>query len=232
MDKDQPPIFCKARSVPYAIQPQVEEELDRLIELQIIEPVLFSDWVAPIAPILKSDRKSIRICGDFKAYNWPNFEIGAPKIEDLFTKLSGGVVFSKLDLSQAYQQLERDEESKCYTVINTHRGLFRYNRLPFGVSLAPGIFQRVMESLLRDMPYVIVYLDDILISGVSQEDHLRNLKIVLQRLQSAGLTLQKSKCTFLVSSISDIQSMPKEYIRYQERSTPLRRHLLQRQLPN
>ena len=69
MDKDQPPIFCKARSVPYAIQPQVEEELDRLIELQIIEPVLFSDWVAPIAPILKSDRKSIRICGDFKAYN-------------------------------------------------------------------------------------------------------------------------------------------------------------------
>ena len=78
-------------------------------------------------------------------------------------------MFSKLGLSQAYQQLELEKESKRYTVINTHRGLFWYNRLPFGVSSAPGIFQRAMESLLRDIPYVTVYLDDILISGVSQD---------------------------------------------------------------
>ena len=105
-------------------------------------------------------------------------------------------------LSQAYQQLELDEESKRYTVVNTHRGLFRYNRLLFGVSSAPWIFQRTMESLLHDIPYVIVYLDDILISGVSEEDHLKNLRMVLERLQSAGLILQRSKRTFCVTSIT------------------------------
>ena len=85
-------------------------------------------------------------------------------MEDLFSNLSSGTTFTKLDLSQAYQQLELDEQSKQYTVINTHRGLFRYNRLPFGISLAPGIFQRAIESLLSGIPKVINYLDDILYS--------------------------------------------------------------------
>ena len=202
IDKSVQAIFCKSRPVPYAIRSQVEAELDRLTSLKVIEPVQFFDWAAPV---LKSDKKSIRICGDFKltinrVSKLDRYPI--PRIEDLFAKLSGGVLFSKLDLSQAYQQLELDEESKHYTVINTHRGLFQFNRLPFGISSAPGIFQRTMESLLYDIPRVIVYLDDILISGVSEEDHLKNLKLVLQRLQSAGLQLQRNKCTFLVPSIS------------------------------
>ncbi len=63
-----------------------------------------------------------------------------PKIEDLFARLSGGKLFSKLDLSQAYQQVVLEEESKAFGVINTHRGLFRYNRLPFGISLHQAYF--------------------------------------------------------------------------------------------
>ena len=76
-----------------------------------------------------------------------------PKIEDLLTKLAGGKQFTKLDLRHAYQQLELDEKSRDYVVINTHKGLFRYKRLPFGISSAPGIFQRAisMESLLGDL---------------------------------------------------------------------------------
>ena len=76
-----------------------------------------------------------------------------PKIEDLFATLAGGETYTKLDMSQAYQQLLLDEESKQYVVINTHKGLFRYNRLPFGISSAPGIFQRVMKNLLRGKTY-------------------------------------------------------------------------------
>ena len=106
------------------------------------------------------------------------------------------------DLSSAYQQLELEEDSKQYTVINTHRGLFRFNRLPFGISSAPGIFQRTMENLLNGIPCVIVYLNDILVSGVSKEDHLHNLALVLERLFSAGLLLKKEKCKFCVDSIS------------------------------
>ena len=78
-------------------------------------------------------------------------------MEDLFAKLEGGQKFTKLDLSQAYQQLPLDEESKRYTVVNTHKGLFRYVRLPFGISSAPGILQHVMDTLLQGIPGDSIY---------------------------------------------------------------------------
>ena len=82
-----------------------------------------------------------------------------PRIEYLLAKLAGGKRFSKLDMSQAYQQLLLDESSRQYVVINTHKGLFGYSRLPFGVSSAPGIFQRVMKNLLQinSLPTVAYY---------------------------------------------------------------------------
>ena len=74
--------------------------------------------------------------------------------------MAGGTALSKLDLSQAYQQVPLAEESCKYVVVNTHRGLFRYNRMPFGVSSTHGMFQRTMENLLKDIPGVLMYLDD------------------------------------------------------------------------
>ena len=181
----------------------MEAELDRLKEQNVIEPVTFSEWAASIVPVLKNNN-SVCICGDFKLTVNPVTKLDhypIPKIEDLFTKLSGGVTFSKLDLSQAYQQLQLEEESKKYIVINSHHGLFCYNRLPFGVSSAQGIFQRTMESLLHEIPRTIVYLDDILVTGISEGDHLKNLQNVLQNLQYSGLKLKKYKCKYMVSSI-------------------------------
>ena len=154
--------------------------------------------------MLKSDGESIRICGDFKVTinqvsKLDQYPI--PKIEDLFTKLAGGKTFTKLDMSQAYQQLVLDKESRKYVIINTHRGLFRYNRLPFGVSSAPGIFQRTMENLLQGIPGVVVYIDDVLVTGKSEEEHLAALEETLRRLKEAGLRLKKSKCVFMASSV-------------------------------
>ena len=102
----------------------------------------------------------------------------------------------KSDLVSAYQQIELEEDSKKYTTINAPKGLFHYNWLPFGISLATSIFQRVMKSLLGNLPGVLVYLNDILVSGTNHDDHLRNLNIILERLESAGLTLKKEKCVF------------------------------------
>lgn len=111
---------------------------------------------------------SIRLCGDYhvtinqasKVDTYP-----LPRVEDLFTAMSDGKVFSKLDMSQAYLQLPLDDKSKELVTINTHKGLFKYNRLPFGVSSAPAVFQRCMESLFQGCKGVAIYLDDILVTG-------------------------------------------------------------------
>ena len=204
VEADAQPRFYKARVVPYAMRSLVEKELQKLENDGIIEAVQFSEWAAPIVPVLKADKKSVRICGDFKqtvnrAAKLDRYPI--PKIEDLFASLSGGQKFSKLDLSQAYNQIVLDEESRKYVVINTHKGLYRFNRLPFGVASAPGIFQRVMENLLRDIPRVTVYLDDVLVTGKDDHEHLATLGMVLDRLEQAGLRLKKAKCQFMQHSV-------------------------------
>ena len=126
MDKEASPRFFKARPLPYALKEKVEFELERLVKEGVIEPVQFSEWAAPIVPIVKVDN-SIRICGDYKLTVNRVCKVDSypiPKIEDLLANLAGGKTFSKLDLSHAYSQLPLDEESKKFVTINTHKGLF------------------------------------------------------------------------------------------------------------
>ena len=104
-------------------------------------------------------------------------------------------------MSNAYLQLPLDAESKKFTTINTHKGVFEYTRLPFGVASAPAIFQRYMDTLLQGIPQESVYIDDILIAAATIEEHLHTLELVLQRLQQAGLRLNRSKCLFLQASL-------------------------------
>ena len=170
----------------------------------IISPVEFTEWAAPIVLVVKQDG-SVRICGDYKSTvnqvsKLDNYPI--PKTEDLLATLGGGNKFTKLDMSQAYQQLLLDENSRKYTTINMHKGLYQYNRLPFGVSSAPGIFQRTMENLLQGIPHVVVRVDDILVSGKDDPDHLANLEMVLSRLSTAGLKLRLAKCFFMQPEVT------------------------------
>lgn len=190
------PKFFRPRSMPFALRPKVEAELDRLQKVGTITPVPFSQWASPIVPVVKGDG-SVRICGDYKvtinqALSVESYPLPTP--EDLFATLAGGVIFSKLDLSHAYQQLEVDDTSRQYLTISTHKGLFSYNRLSYGVASAPAIFQRTMENLLQDVDGVAVYLDDILISGKDEADHAEKLRTVLERLSQAGLRLKRQKC--------------------------------------
>ena len=89
-----------------------------------------------------------------------------PSIEDLMVTLGDGKTFTKVNLSHSYNQIELDDESSRMLTINTHSGLFKVKRLPFGISSAPAIFQRTFEGLVKDIPNVIVCLDDLLITGV------------------------------------------------------------------
>lgn len=109
------------------------------MKADIISPVKYAEWAAPVVPILKPTG-TVRLCGDYKltvnkVASLEQYPI--PRMEDLFAAISGGQQFSKLDMSHAYQQILLDEESRKYVTVNTHRGLFTYNRLPFGVASAP-----------------------------------------------------------------------------------------------
>ena len=187
------PKFYKAHPVPLALQQRVTAEQDRLHAEGILCPIKVSDWAKPIVPVMKKDG-TIRVCGDFKltVNQATQTEVYPfPRIDELFASLSGGTVFSTLDFSHAYNQLLLNEKAQELTTINTHKGLYKYIRLPFGVVYAPAIFEQTMEMLLKDLPMTCVYIDDILVAGKMPQDHLNNLATVLSRLQEAGLSSRK-----------------------------------------
>ena len=209
VDPEAKPKFFKPRTVPFAMKPLVETELNRLESEGTISPVQFSKWAAPIVPVMKQNG-TVRVCGDYKVTINQALQIDSyplPRVEELFASLAGGKHFTKLDMSQAYLQLELEEESKPYVTVNTHKGLFQYNRLPFGVSTAPAIFQRCMENLFQGCKGVCVYLDDILVTGSNTAEHLRNLDKVLERVAAAGISLNRTKCSFMLSKVEYLGHM-------------------------
>ena len=148
-----------------------------------------------MVPVLKHDGSvlgSVRLCGDYKLTVNQEALMDTyplPRIEDPFALLAGGTVFSKLDLAHAYLQIPLDEESKKLVTVNTHKGLFQYTCLLFGVSSAPSIFQRMMDNILQGIESVCAYIDDMSVSGKTPED-LAKLEAVFAGLKEAGLALQ------------------------------------------
>lgn len=117
-------------------------------------------------------------------------------IKELFAKFSENKVFSQLDLSDAYFHMILSKESRPLTTINTHKGLFMFSRLLFGIKTAPSQFQRTMDQCLAGVSGVLVYLDDVLIMAPTQEEHDTRLLAVLTRLQEWGFRLRLEKCEF------------------------------------
>ena len=193
IDESVKPVFCKARPLPYAIKDTVERELDSMVEKEILSPLSYAEWAAPIVPIQKQN-EGIRICGDFKVTVNKCSEkdkYPIPRIEDLYTKLAEGTVFSVLDLGMAYLQIVVNQRSRRYLTIYTTRGLFTFNRLPAGICAAPGIFQRIMDGLFSNVEGVVCYLDDLLVCGKDIQDHNKNLDIVFSILYQSGLKMRK-----------------------------------------
>ena len=201
---DAIPIFCKPRPIPYAFVDKIKQEIKNLESSGIITKVENSKWGTPLVPIMKPDG-SIRICADYKItankflldMNYP-----LPLITDIFVKLGGNCLFSKLDLTKAYNQLELDDKSKEILTWSTPFGLFSMNRLPFGIKPATGIFQKEIEKILIGIPGVISYLDDILIAAPNIKTHIDRLRQVFQTLRKSGLKLNKNKCVFAKPSIN------------------------------
>lgn len=201
--KDATPRFFKARHIPYALQDRVKSEIDRLEKIGVLKKVERSDFASPQVVVPKKDG-TLRLCGDYKVSineHIVDQPYMLPTAEDLFATLTGGEKFTTLDLSQAYAQVKVEECSQKYLTVNTIKGLYQVTRLPYGIKSAPHIFQSIMDQILQGIPGVCCYLDDILITAKSDEEHLRRLETVLQRLEKYNVKLRKDKCTFLASEV-------------------------------
>ena len=210
VDPQVPLSFHRPRPVSYSLWTKVEAELERLESEGIIKPKQFSQWAAPIVAVPKRDG-SLRVCGDYKvsankAMICDTHPI--PRSKDIFAAMAGGVSFSKLDLSHTYLQLHLDDAAKDYLVINTQKGLFEYTRMSFGITLAPAIFQRTMDYLLQGLKHVCVYIDDILITGETEEQHLKTLDEVLTRFEKAGMRLKREKYVFMSKEVVYLGGLP------------------------
>ena len=203
LKKDARPVFKRARQVAYARRDEVNKELDRLHEMGVITPIASSEWAAPIV-IQKKKNGSARLCNDYSTGLNDSLEPNRyplPLPDDIFATLNGGQVFSQIDFSDAYLQVELEDETKKLCTINTAKGLFQFNRLPFGAKPAPGIFQRIMDTLLSKFDFAIAYLDDIIIASKSMEEHRNHLHLVFAAISEYEFKIKLEKCSFLQTSI-------------------------------
>jgi len=184
IDPDVPPVQQTIRRTPFHTKQKIEDEVNRLLSLDIIEKVNgTTTWLNAVVAIPKSNGKTrLDMREANKAIIRERHII--PKLEDILTELSGATYFTKLDLTEGYHQIELKEESRHITTFATHLGLFRYKRLIFGISSAFESFQKQIEMAISDCPKTKNISDDILVWGNTLEEHNANLENALSKISA------------------------------------------------
>jgi hypothetical protein len=180
----------------------IDKEVNKMLSMNVIRPS-FSPWASPIQLTTKKNNE-IRFCIDFRKVN-ENIVGDAypmPFIADIVDALEGSKIFSTIDLTKGYWQLPLGEESKSITAFSTAEGLFEFNVLPFGLSTASAIFQRVMNGIFKDVEFVRVYMDDIIIFSQNDLEHRDHLEKTFSILKKAGLAVNMKKCHFFKTEIN------------------------------
>ena len=202
---DIKPVMQPQRRIPYHVRKDVARELAKLEEQDIIEKVVDqpTPWISPIVVTPKKDGGT-RICVDMREANKAieRERHTMPTLNDFKTEVNGAKYFSKLDLKQAYHQLELSPESRFITTFSTHEGLFQYKRLNYGTNSAAEIFQNVLQRNLSDIKGVKNIVDDIIIYGKTRKSHDEALENCLRRLESLNLKVKAEKCLFIQQEIT------------------------------
>ena len=161
-----------------------------------------SPWASPLH-VAPKPSGGWRPCGDYRRLNKATVDdrYPLPHIQDFNSNLSGARIFSKVDLMRGYHQIPMARESIPKTAVITPFGLFEFLCMPFGLKNAAQAFQRLMDSVLRGLPFAFVYVDDILIASKSAKEHKEHLRQVCQLLEDNGLVIRKDKCIFGVPEI-------------------------------
>lgn len=181
VDPDIAPVFQPMRRLPLPLETAVNRKLDQLLQRDIIEPKTGpTSWVSPLVVVGKANGE-VRLCLDLRRVNEAVLREHNPMpvVDDHIARLGRGTIWSKLDIKEAFLQIELADESKDITTFITGRGLFRFKRLPFGMVTAPELFQKAMDEILSGCEGVAWYLDDVIIEGKDMEEHDARLNEVI-----------------------------------------------------
>ena len=200
---DSPPIRQRAYRTPWSQRSLVEEQLRNMLKANVIQESA-SPWASPIVLVPKSEGE-MRMCIDYRKVNKviKQNSYPLPNIDDVLTSMHHTTIYSKLDLKSGFWQLAMEPSSKEKTAFICHAGLYHFNVMPFGLSIAPAVFQELMDKVLIGIKgkYATAYLDDIVIYSKTVEEHIDHLREVFRRLTDAGLKLKLGKCDLFKDKI-------------------------------
>ena len=203
IDPEIRPIAQPVRRVPFSMRKPIEQELAKLIDMDIIEKAEGpTPWVSPILTVPKRNGE-IHICVDMRAANDAVIRERhpIPTVDEVLHNLNGSTVFSRLDLKWGFHQVELSESSRSITTFVTHAGLYRYKRLFFGISSGPEKYQQIIQQVLSECTRALNIADDIVVHGANYAEHDERLMQVMECLARHGLTLNKDKCVFRLSKL-------------------------------
>ena len=187
-------IRSRPYQVPQAVRDTIREEVDTMLKMGVIEKST-SPYASPVVIVKKKDGKN-RFCIDYRRLNavtvLDNEPI--PNMDELISEIKDAKYFTKMDLSKGYWQIPVDEQDRSKTAFVTPDGQYEFKVLPFGLVNAPAVFTRMMRKLLDGLPRVIHYIDDVLIFSSSWEEHVDDVRRVLEAFRDANLTARPSKC--------------------------------------
>ncbi|GFX15690.1 retrovirus-related Pol polyprotein from transposon 17.6 [Trichonephila clavipes] len=202
--KDEEPVCQPPRRLAFTERQEVNKQIEEWLNEDIIR-LSSSEYASPIVMVKKKDGSS-RMCIDYRKLNQKlmKHKFPLPLIEDVLDTLQEAKVYSTLNLRNGFFHVDVDEDCRKYTSFIIPDGQFEFNKVSFGLSTSPGVFQRYVSSIFRDLTrkgIVISYLDDLVIPAKNEQEGIEKLKIIFEVEKKYGLEIKFKKCQFLKKKI-------------------------------